>query len=131
MCCLSPPIGMFPANARSVRLWSAVSNHRVSDSKEVGSITRRADEDANPEEVARLTYASGECSPHSEDPLRGTKTNANYLAAAAACASIFSITMAFDPPRSYTLPVAVTFSPANGSSRKFWPLDGVVSAIGQ
>ena len=49
----------------------------------------------------------------------------------AACASIFSITNALDPPRSYTLPLATTLSPANGSSFAFCPLDGVVSAIGQ
>src|SRR5689334_11201499 len=47
------------------------------------------------------------------------------------CASIFSITIADDPPRSNTLPLAVTFCPANGRSRSFCPLDGVVSAMGQ
>jgi hypothetical protein len=48
-----------------------------------------------------------------------------------ACASIFSITNALDPPRSYTFPLATTLSPANGRSFAFCPLDGVVSAIGQ
>jgi len=46
-------------------------------------------------------------------------------------ASIFSITRAVDPPRSNVFPLAVTFCPANGRSLSFWPLDGVVSAIGQ
>ena len=49
----------------------------------------------------------------------------------AACASIFSITNALDPPRSYTFPLATTLSPASGRSFAFCPLDGVVSAIGQ
>jgi hypothetical protein len=47
------------------------------------------------------------------------------------CASIFSITIAVDPPRANVFPLAVTFWPANGSSLSFWPLDGVVSAMGQ
>jgi hypothetical protein len=43
---------------------------------------------------------------------------------------IFSITKALEPPRSKTLPVAVTFCPANGSSFSFCPLEGLVSAMG-
>jgi hypothetical protein len=46
-------------------------------------------------------------------------------------ASILLITIAFDPPRSKTFPLATTVFPANGSSLSFWLLEGVVSAIGQ
>src|SRR5438874_3278896 len=45
--------------------------------------------------------------------------------------SILLITIAFDPPRSKTFPLTLTFLPANGSSLSFWLLDGVLSAIGQ
>ena len=61
----------------------------------------------------------------------GQRKHGSGLYFFAACASIFSITNALDPPRSYTLPLATTLSPANGSSFAFCPLDGVVSAIGQ
>jgi hypothetical protein len=46
-------------------------------------------------------------------------------------ASILLITIALDPPRSKTFPLATTVFPANGSSLSFWLLEGVVSAIGQ
>lgn len=49
----------------------------------------------------------------------------------AASAAIFSITIADDPPRAYTFPLAVTLCPAKGISLSFWPAEGVVSAIGQ
>jgi hypothetical protein len=49
----------------------------------------------------------------------------------AASAAIFSITIAEDPPRAYTFPLAVTLCPAKGISLSFWPAEGVVSAIGQ
>jgi hypothetical protein len=45
--------------------------------------------------------------------------------------SILLIAIAFDPPRSKTFPLTLTFLPANGSSLSFWLLDGVLSAIGQ
>ena len=49
----------------------------------------------------------------------------------AASAAILSITIAVDPPRAYTFPLAVTLSPAKGINFPFCPADGVVSAIGQ
>jgi hypothetical protein len=48
----------------------------------------------------------------------------------AGAAAICSITSARDPPRSYSLPFAVTLPPANSISFAFCPVAGVVSAIG-
>jgi hypothetical protein len=45
--------------------------------------------------------------------------------------SILSMTRAWEPPRSKTFPVAVTFWPANGRSLSFWPDEGVASEMGQ
>src|SRR5262245_5815000 len=53
----------------------------------------------------------------------------NYFEAVSA--SIFSITIAFDPPRSNTFPEAVTIWPAKGSSFSFCPVEGVASEMGQ
>ena len=46
-------------------------------------------------------------------------------------ASIFSITIALEPPRSKTFPVTMTLSAAKGRSLGFCPLEGVVAAMGQ
>ncbi len=45
--------------------------------------------------------------------------------------STLLITMAVEPPRWKTFPLTVTCLPAYSSNLSFWPLDGVVSAIGQ
>ena len=45
--------------------------------------------------------------------------------------AISSITSAWDPPRSYNFPFAVTLPPANAINFAFCPVAGVVSAIGQ
>jgi hypothetical protein len=42
-----------------------------------------------------------------------------------------SITIACEPPRWYTFPLALTLRPATGRSLSFCPAAGIVSAIGQ
>ena len=44
---------------------------------------------------------------------------------------IFSMTIARDPPRWKTLPLAVTLSPANFINFGFWPAAGVALGMGQ
>lgn len=62
------------------------------------------------------------------DGKRKTETHPYCFAGANA---ICSITSACDPPRSYSLPFAVTLLPANSISFAFCPLAGIVSAMGQ
>jgi hypothetical protein len=69
--------------------------------------------------LGEVRQTRGESQARSRANAGRGRLRAGYPYFFAASAAIFSITIAVDPPRAYTLPLAVTRSPAKGRSFSF------------